>query len=184
MRSAETFGKYTVDFPKGREVINARVLLGESFYKLRDYEKSANSFYAVIREAPYRYPGVYLNLSRILLRTKQYEDSVNILSDMIGHFSAGGDMELLSQAYIELGGAYYGMERYHEALISYRAGIEKTRGREGAEMVQFMIGDCLFRLNKKDDAKEIFTRLSNESNGLVKEYSQEKLKDLEMNISM
>ena len=184
MRSAETFGKYIVDFPKGREVINARALLGESFYKLKDYEKSANSFYAVIREAPYRYPGVYLNLSRILLRTRQYEDSVNILTDLIRHFPTGGDIELLSQAYIELGGAYYGMERYHEALISYRTGIEKARGREGAEMVRFMIGDCLFMLNKKDDAKDIFTRLSKESTGLVKEYSQEKLKDIAMNISM
>lgn len=183
-RAIETLARYIADYPKGGRDVNARVLMGESHYILKEYEKAANYFYTVMRDAPYRYPSVYLKLSNILQRSGQYEDGANILTDIIKHLSKERDSALLSTAYIALGNAFYGLERYQEALVAYRSGFDNGASEDESGMVQLMMGDCLLKLNKRDDAQKIFTALSEKSTGLIKQLSEERLKDIALNLSL
>lgn len=178
LMAVETLGRYISEYPAGEMGGSARALIGESLYNLREYEEASNHFYAVIRESPYRYPDVYIKLSNILQRSGRYEDSVHILKDMIRHLPEKSDRGLLSLAYIALGNAYYGLERYRDALDAYRSGLDDGNIDEGSETVQFMMGDCLLRLNRREEAKNIFLRLSKESKGLIKQSSEERLKDI------
>lgn len=178
LKAVETLGRYISEYPAGEMGGSARALMGESLYNLKEYEKASNHFYTVIREAPYRHPAVYIKLSNILQRSGQYEDSVHILKDMIRHLPEKRDRGLLSLAYIALGNAYYGLERYQDALDAYRSGLDDGNIQEGSETVRFMMGDCLLRLNRREEAKNIFLRLSRESMGLIKQSSEERLKDI------
>lgn len=178
LKAVETLGRYISEYPGGEMGGRARALMGESLYNLKEYEKASNHFYAVIREAPYRHPAVYIKLSNILQRSGRYEDSVHILKDMIRHLPEKSDRGLLSLAYIALGNAYYGLERYQDALDAYHSGLDDGNIEEGSETVRFMMGDCLLRLNRREEAKNIFLRLSKESRGLIKQSSEERLKDI------
>ncbi len=183
-RAVETLARYIADYPNGEGGVSARVLLGEGFYNLMEYEKAANHFYAVMREAPYRYPSVYIKLSNILMRSGQYEESAHLLRDMIKHLPPGREDVLLSQAYIALGTAFYGLKQYKDALDAYHTGLNNKDLKEESEMVQFMVGNCLLKLNKKGEAQKIFSELSEKSAGVIKHFSEERLKDIALNLSL
>ena len=85
---------------------------------------------------------------------------------------------MFSQGYVSLGNSYYGMTRYQDAIDAYRSGLIKGDLKEGSETVEYMIGDCLLRLDRTDEARKIFTRLSSGTNKLVKQVSEERLKDI------
>lgn len=186
LRAVEMLGIYIADYPGGKEVGRARVLMGEGLYNLKEYEKATNHFYAVMRDAPYRYPSVYIKLANILLRSGQYEESASMIRDMLNHLPGENVEYLLDdsllRAYITLGDAYYGSGRYQDALDAYRTGSKNGNMRDDVDMVQFMIGDCLLRLDRKDDARRIFLKLLEDSNGIIKQASEERLKDIGLNL--
>jgi len=183
-RAVETLGRYIAGYPTGERTVSARVLLGESLYNLKEYEKAANHFYAVMRETPYRYPSVYIRLSGILFSSGHYEDSANIIRDLIRHLSADSGDGLWSTAHIALGNALHGLKRYQEALDAYETGLNRRDLKEESETVQFMVGDCLWRLNRRDEAQKVFTDLSQKSAGAIKQFSEERLKDISLNLSL
>jgi len=177
-KAVEALDRYIAEYPDGKMRIDARVLVGEGLYSLKDFEKASNHFYAVIREAPYRYPAVYIKLSNILQKSGRYEDSIRIMKDMIRHLPEKSDRGLLSLANITLGNAYYGSGRYQEALDAYRSGLGSGDMEKGSETVRFMIGDCLLRLNRLEEAREIFSSLLEGSSELIKKSAEERLKDI------
>ncbi|HKZ71528.1 MAG TPA: tetratricopeptide repeat protein [Nitrospirota bacterium] len=184
VQAVETLGRYIADYPTGERAVSARALLGESLYNLKEYEKAANYFYAVMRETPYRYPSVYIRLSGILFNSGHYEDSANILRDLIRHLAADSGDGLWAAAHIALGNALHGLKRYQEALDAYEAGLNRRDLKEESETVQLMVGDCLWRLNRRDEAQKVFTDLSQKSAGAIKQFSEERLKDISLNLSL
>lgn len=184
VQAVETLGRYITDYPTGERTVSARVRMGESLYNLKEYEKAANHFYAVMRETPYQYPSVYIKLSGILLNSGHYEDSANILRDLIRHLPADSGDGLWSTAHMALGNALHGLKRYQEALAAYETGLNRRDLKEESETVQFMVGDCLWRLNKRDEAQKIFTDLSQKSAGVIKQFSEERLRDISLDLSL
>lgn len=183
-KSVAAFGRYITDFPQGEYFNNATLMTGESFYNLKDYDKAANYFYAVLRDAPYQYPSAYIKLSDILFKSGKYEESANILNDMLMHAKKGKDDGYRQTAYISLGNSYFGLEKYQDALDAYRSASNYKSIKEDSDTVQFMIGDCLMRLNKKEDAKRIFSKLADGSTGLIKQISEERMKDIALGMRM
>ncbi|MBI5192433.1 MAG: tetratricopeptide repeat protein [Nitrospirae bacterium] len=177
-KAVEALGRYITDFPQGEYFNSATFMTGESLYNLKEYDKAANYFYAVLRGAPYQYPTAYVKLSDILLKSGKLEEGAVILNDLLTHSGKGKDVEYKQTANISLGNAYFGLEKYQEALDAYRSASNYKAGKEDSDTVQFMIGDCLMRLNKKEDAKRIFSRLADGSTGLIKQVSEERMKDL------
>lgn len=177
-KSVDHLGRFISEYPKSGKVNEARALLGYGSYNLKEYEKASNHLYAVIRDAPYRYPDVYIKLATILQNGDQYEDSIAVLKDMLGGVRKQTDSDTLLQGYILLGNAYYGMQKYQEAMDAYRAGIKGQDLMEGADTVEFMIGDCLLRLGRAGEAKKVFTSLADGKNKLIKQVSEERLKDI------
>ena len=177
-KSVEHLGRFISEYPESGKVNEARSLLGNGSYNLKEYEKASNNLYAVMRDAPYRYPDVYIKLATMLLNRAQYEDSIAVLRDMIGGVRKQTDSGTLSQGYILLGNAYYGMQRYQEAMDAYMAGIKGADLKEGTDTVEFMIGDCLLRLGRAGEAKTVFSKLTDGTNKLIKQVSEERLKDI------
>ncbi len=184
LKAVETLSRYVSEFPQGDMAVNARVITGDSFYNLKEFDKATNYFYSVLRDAPYRYPSAYIRLSNILLTSGQYEESANILKDMLNHIQKGKDDGYVQTAYISLGNSYYGLGKYQDALDVYRMILNGKRLKNDSDTVQFMAGDCLFRLNKKDEAKKIFSRLSENASGLIKQASEERIKDIASGLTM
>lgn len=176
--SVDLLKRFISEYPKSRSASEAGVLAGYGYYNLKEYEKAGNHLYSVIRDAPYRYPDVYIKLAIILQSSAQYEDSVAVLRDMLRGVSKQTDTDTVSQGYILLGNAYYGMQRYQEAMDAYSAGIKGGDVKGGADTVEFMIGDCLLRLGRAGEAKKVFSRLSAGADNLVKQVSEERLKDI------
>ena len=177
-RSVDLLKRFISEYPKSRRVNEASALAGYGYYNLKEYEKAGNQLYSVMRDAPYRYPDVYIKLAAILQTSAQYEDSVAVLRDMLRGVSRQTDTDSVSQGYILLGNAYYSMQRYQEAMDAYSAGIKGGDVKGGADTVEFMIGDCLFRLGRAGEAKKVFSRLSAGADNLVKQVSEERLKDI------
>lgn len=184
VRAIEILDRYIADHPTGERTVSARALLGESLYALKEYDKAVNHFYAVIRETPYRYPTIYIKLSGILLSSGHYEDSANILRDLIRHLPADDNDDHWSRAHIALGNALHGLKRYQEALDAYETGLTRRDLKEESETVQFMVGECLWRLDRRDEAQKIFTTLSQKSAGAIKQFSEERLRDISLNLSL
>lgn len=184
IKATETLGRYVSEFPHGDMAANAQVIIGESFYNLKEYDKATNYFYSVLRDTPYRYPSVYVKLSSILSASGQFEESANLLKDMLKHVQRGKDDNLVLTAYVSLGNSYYGLGKYQDALDTYRIVLNSKNLKDDSDTVQFMTGDCLFRLNKKDDAKRIFLKLSENSSGLIKQASEERVKDITSGLTM
>lgn len=180
--TVETLGRHIADYPESERGVRARVLMGEGLYHMKEFEKAANYFYAVLRDAPYQFPSAYIKLSNILLRSGGYEESVSLLRDMINHFSGGEEKDALFMAYTALGNALYGLERYQEALDSYLTALGSRDLDDESETVQFMVGNCLFKLDKRTEAQKIFSKLSEKSTGVIKRFSDERLKDIEVNL--
>ncbi len=178
-KAVDMLGRYITEYPKGVNVTEARALAGEGHHNLKEYEKASSHFYAVMRDAPYRYPYVYIRLADILQNTGQYHESSDVLRDMLRGVQKNQDYDLFAQGYVSLGNAYYGMHMYQDAIDAYRTGLTKGDLKEGAETVEYMIGDCLFRLGRTDEAKKVFSRLSSGTNSLVKQVSEERLKDID-----
>ncbi len=177
-KSVDLLGRFISEYPKGGKTTEAMALTGYGLYNLKEYEKASNHLYAVMRDAPHRFPDVYIRLAKILQNRAQYEDSVSVLRDMLAGVRKQTDRDTVSQGYILLGNAYYGLQKYQEALDAYSSGIHGVDLKEGADTVEFMIGDCLFRLGRAGEAKKVFSRLSAGSNKLVKQVSEERLKDI------
>ena len=177
-KSVDHLGRFISEYPKSERVNEARALLGYGLYNLKEYEKASNNLYAVMRDAPYRYPDVYIKLATILQNRAQSEDSIAVLRDMLGGVRRQADSDTISQGYILLGNAYYGIQKYQEAMDAYRAGIKDTDLKEGTDTVEFMIGDCLLRLGRAGEAKKVFSRLTAGTNKLIKQVSEERLKDI------
>ena len=177
-KSVDMLERYITEYPKGVNVSEARALAGEGHNNLKEYEKASNHFYAVIRDAPNQYPYVNIRLAAILQNTGQYQESADVLRDMLRGIQKNQDIDLFSQGYVSLGNSYYGMTRYQDAIDAYRSGLIKGDLKEGSETVEYMIGDCLLRLDRTDEARKIFTRLSSGTNKLVKQVSEERLKDI------
>lgn len=187
LKAVETLGRYVSDFPQGEMGVTARLIIGESYYNLKEYDKAANYFYPVLRDAPYRYPSVYIKLSRILSTSGKYEESISLLKDILKHMQKGKDGGSVQTAYAALGNAYYGLGNFQEALDAYRTALNTLNAgtlKDDSETIQFMTADCLFRLNKKDEAKQIFSKLSASSSGLIKQVSEERIKDIASGLSM
>ena len=108
----------------------------------------------------------------------------NILDDMLMHAKKGKDDGYRQTAYISLGNSYFGLEKYQDALDAYRSALNYKSIKEDSDTVQFMIGDCLMRLNKKEDAKRIFAKLADGSTGLIKQISEERMKDIALGMKM
>ena len=176
--SVDHLGRFISEYPKSGKVNEARALIGYGSYNLKEYEKASNHLYAVMRDAPYRFPDVYIKLATMLLNRAQYEDSIAVLRDMLGGVRKQTDRDTLSQGYILLGNAYYGMQRYQEAMDAYMAGIKGADLKEGTDTVEFMIGDCLLRLGRAGEAKKVFSKLTDGTNKLIKQVSEERLKDI------
>ena len=181
-KAVEVIGSYLEDYPNGERAVDARVIIGEGLYNLKEYEKGANVFYSVMRDAPYRYPAIYIKLSDIMQKTGQHEESVNILTDLIKHSQTKQEGDLLSQVYISLGNAYFSIRRYQDALDAYTAVVENSKSEDETAFARLMMGDCLVRLGRKDEAKEIFSMLKGSAKGIVKQFSEERLKDMELKI--
>ncbi len=177
-KAIAALSRFISEYPKSRRVTEARALAGYGFYNVKEYEKASNHLYSVMRDAPYSYPEVYIKLATILQERKQYEDSIAVLIDMIGGMKKQNDFDILSNGYILLGNAYYSMQRYKEAMDSYSAGLKGSGVKEGVDTVEFMIGDCLLRIGKAEEAKKVFSRLSAGTNKLIKQVSEERLKDI------
>ncbi|MCC6544163.1 MAG: tetratricopeptide repeat protein [Nitrospirae bacterium] len=177
-KSVDQLGRFISEYPKSGKVNEARAMSGYGLYNLKEYDKAGNHFYKVMRDAPYRYPDVYLKLATILLNSAQNEDSIAVLRDMLGGVRKQANSDAISQGYILLGNAYYGMQRYQEAMDAYRAGIVDTNLKEDSDSVEFMIGDCLLRLGRSGEAKKVFSGLTEGTNKLIKQASEERLKDI------
>lgn len=177
-KSVEFLGRFIAEYPKGARTTEARLLAGYGLYNLKEYEKAGNHLYAVMRDAPYRYPDAYIRLATMLQNRAQYEDSIAVLRDMLAGIRKQADIETISQGYILLGNAYYGMQKFQDALDAYNAGVKGVDLRGGADTVEFMIGDCLLRLGRTGDAKRVFSKLSGGTNQLVKQVSEERIKDI------
>ncbi len=177
-RSVELLGRFISEYPKGSRTVEARALAGYGFYNLKEYEKSGNHLYAVIRDAPYRYPDVYLKLASILQNRAQYDDSISVLKDMLSGVRRQADSDAVSRGNIMTGNSYYAMLKFQEALDAYREGLKGMDQKEGTDTVEFMIGDCLLRLGRADEARKVFSRLSAGANKLVKQVSDERMKDI------
>ncbi|MBI5755584.1 MAG: tetratricopeptide repeat protein [Nitrospirae bacterium] len=181
-KAVEVIGSYLEDYPKGERVVDARVIIGEGLYNLKEYKKAANVFYSVMRDAPYRYPAIYIKLADIMQKTGQHEESVNILTDLLRHPQTKQEGDLLSQVYISLGNAYVGIRRYQDALDAYTAVVKNSKSEDETVLIQLIMGDCLIRLGRKDEAKEIFSMLKGSAKGIVKQFSEGRLKDMELKI--
>ncbi|MCC7203001.1 MAG: tetratricopeptide repeat protein [Nitrospirae bacterium] len=171
-------GRLLSEFPDGSMTNEARALAGNSFYNLKEYEKASNNLYAVIRDAPYRYPDAYIKLATMLQNRTQYEDSIAVLRDMLTGVRKQPNAGFASNGYVMLGNAYYGLQKYQEAMDAYNAGLKGGWLKEGSDTVEFMIGDCLLRLGRAEDAKKVFSKLSGGNNNLVKQISEERIKDI------
>ena len=95
-----------------------------------------------------------LHAGQTAAQLKRWEDSVNILSQLI---SKRSDTPLLAEALYELGWAKQNLGKNDEALANYEAAATKSRDQVGAR-ARFMRGELLFADKKHDEASREFQR--------------------------
>lgn len=157
--SATAFASLAEKFPGGAFALDGLFMLGESRFKLKEYEPALAAYrQAKAKITPETDPKLttllYLHAGQAANQLKQYKDALELLANVT---EKRPDDEAAPQAFFETGRAQQGLSSLDEAVAAYRVAAEKSRGAVGAE-AQFLLGEVLFAQKKHEEAFDEFRR--------------------------
>lgn len=147
--------------PTSAYVDDALLMLGKSFYYLRNYEKAQRKFQELI--ATQRNSDLLLEdklwLGRTQLKLKNYDDALNTLDDVRKEGLAEGRNEIVSKAYIEEIKYYISKEDYSGAINFATEFLKHSDDGEINAEVEYEIGVLYNQLNDDQNAILAFNKV-------------------------
>lgn len=120
--------------------------------------------------------GGYLNIAKRSLEGKRFKEAAEYYRKVISL----KEPSLLASAYIGLGDAYFGMERYRDAINAFETG--RVAGGEMGSWAGYRIGESYLNLNEIEKARIIFQAVAKEDKGVYGKMAAEELKRAEMGV--
>jgi len=139
------------EFPKSELAVVASYQAGEARLKLKEFEPAYQHFLRAssgdggneVKEQ------ALLRLGECQALTKRWAESENTYANFVERYAKS---ELLRRAQLGLGWARENQKKFTEAQDAYRGVLTGGDRDETSARSQFQIGECLFGLNKYDDA--------------------------------
>lgn len=120
--------------------------------------------------------GGYINIAKKSLEGKRFKEAAEYYRKVISL----KEPSLLAAAYIGLGDAYFGMERYRDAINAFETG--KVAGGEMGSWAGYRIGESYLNLKDIEKAQMIFQAVAKEDKGVYGKMAAEELKRAEMGV--
>lgn len=122
------------------------LLRANVYFKLQLYKEAINDCYKTLRIQP-QLPEVYLLRGKLCVVTESYGGAILFFGKAI-QFSSSND--ILFQAFLNRGATYLAMQKYHDALTSFKSAFEIDPN--SAELLLIM-ADTRLRLGEPEKAK-------------------------------
>ncbi len=147
--------------PTSAYVDDALLMLGKSFYYLRNYEKAQRKFQELI--ATQKTSDLLLQdklwLGRTQIKLKDYDDALTTLDDVRKEGLAGGQDEVVNQAYIEEIKFYINKEDYSGAINFATEFLKHSNDDEVNAEVESEVGTLYVKLNDDENAIRAFNKV-------------------------
>jgi TolA-binding protein len=155
--AAEHLGEMITRFPQSGRCASARFFAGESRFKLKEYDAAATHLSQLVEQFPSDSacsPGM-LRLGESLAHLQRWSESEAVFKSHIERFPSDDHW---FQARFGLAWAIENQQRYADAMAQYARVIDNHSG-ETAARSQFQIGECLYAMNKHDQAAAEFLKV-------------------------
>jgi tetratricopeptide (TPR) repeat protein len=145
-------------FKDGELYADGMFMVGESMYRLKNYEQALSSYQAakpIVETSTQVEPKIkwltMLHGAQSANKLKRYNDALALVKTLDG---SSADVSFKQDAWLEMGAAHAGLSQTEEAIAYYRKAADNL-GKTGAR-ARCMIGDMLFKDKKFEPAVDEF----------------------------
>jgi cellulose synthase operon protein C len=157
--AVQQYEKFAASFPQHPKAFQARLRIGEAYFRLDQYDKAVAAYekaLAMQPESNFRAEAL-VGMGLALFNQKNYARAAATLSE--AQKLTGNDKTLGPVAANWLGEALFAGEKYAEAMAAYQS-VGKWPESAQAPQAMYSIGFCQLRLNQPDRAAETFRKVA------------------------
>jgi TolA-binding protein len=156
--AAKTFEALVAEFPETERAATAHYQAGEMRMKLKEYESARDHFTAALaaRNAKEIRESALLRQGETQSLTGKWGDAMGSYSQFQGEFATS---KWIQQARFGAGWAGENNKQYDWAINEYRKVLAERGTDEISARAQFQIGECLFALQRYDQAVQELVRV-------------------------
>jgi TolA-binding protein len=156
-RAAEMLNTFMEEYPEHEFGASAALLCGESLYRSGAHQKAIAHLRRVVDETtgPADCGAALLRLGEAHAALQQWAKSEQAFTEYLKRFA---EAPTWFQAQFGVGWALENQGRPEEAMAKYRVVVERHQG-ETAARAQFQIGECLFALERHEEAARAFLKV-------------------------
>lgn len=149
--AASAFDQFLEAFPESASAASAAFFAGDAYARTGNPRRAADRFAALlkrIKPADALFGPALLRSGEALAALQLWPRSEQAFVDYLEHFA---ESDQWYQAQFGVGQAREAQRRFEEAIGAYQKVVERHKGVTAAR-AQFQIGECLFAMNRHDEA--------------------------------
>ncbi len=156
--SAFYFADYIKRFPKSKKITDAKFRLADSYYGLKEFEKSSKIYKGLFTAMGARLndPYSYFQYGQTLFKAGEASEAVAQFNKLQTKFPSS---KYADDSQYLIGWIYFQQGRFNDAIDAYREIFDRYPESNLKPLALYSIGDSYFNLGKYDDAIAFYAKL-------------------------
>jgi len=148
-------------YPDSKWVDDALFLIGKSYYYQTEYLKAGRKFAELITEFPNSslYLEAKLWLGKSLLKSKNRDEALATLNDVIKQATESGDDDLVAEAHSVIGEFYIAQGDYQKAIPEFEGAVQMLSNGQRKGKAQYFVGELYRQIGKPDTAARKYIKV-------------------------